>query len=625
MWLMLLVLLVWLVPQQASADDGYETFVDQTILYNVFVSGSNTVTITVPCYDMEGADAWIYDGNLDASWEGQPHINLFHWAADENIDNSRSTCPVMFYTQAPGYMNLTLGNTKNVTRLNPHNWTKLNVIRNDDKCTFGATAVWVVPKEMRGKKITLTWKVHRNGNSRDNVWLNEKGGLKDPDPITIPEASPVAPPFVTAANISNDSVGKIMVPWTMIPEKISKLRYEYVDANNRTVSKEVKTTTNSGIITLKATEPHRKFRLIADYYEPQTVGEYLIKDASSEAQDLTMLHGSHGLTVRPLGGATPKVELKWNIGHITNADLAEIDYFEVQRSLTGREEDFVAIGQVPFARIGSAAQSIYTFVDSTYVNDLDASMLTDGYSLENLTYRVRRTMTQAWGWSANNPCASTARSVIDNLHLLRIANYTATQQDDQYNVRVAWQYADEHNGVWDDRAKMMLRLTLKNAAGDTIDVKEYELNKAEREQCYKVLDLSRTCVKYDIEMYVDRGTSPLNLYDAEKMKDYYFPIRNAQDWATFRDMVDAAAGKRAVNARLYTDIAETNVYIAWGTSVAYNGVFDVSWLPSAMWAMLLSKICTSQVPLIPASGTYPVSSVLSWPVLRLPWRTATRR
>jgi len=571
---MLLVLFVWLVPQRAAADDAYETFVDQSILYNVFVSGSNTVTITVPCYDMEGADAWIYDGNLDASWEGKSHVNLFHWAAAADIDNARSTCPVTFYSDAPGYFNLTLGNTKNVTRLNPNSYVTYNVVRNDDKCTFGVTAVWVVPKEMRGKKITLTWKVHRNGNSRDNVWLNEKGGLKDPDPITIPEASPVAPPFVTAANISNDSVGKIMVPWTMIPEKISKLRYEYLDGNNRTVSKEVKTTSNSGIITLNATEPHRKFRLIADYYEPQTIGEYLITDAASEAIDLKMLHGPNGLTVRPLGGANSKVELKWNIGHITNADLAEIDFFEIERSLTGREQDFVSIGKVPFARVGSEAKTIYTFVDSTYVNDIDASMLTDGYSLENLTYRVRRTMTQAWGWSANNPCANSARCVVDNLHLLRIANYTATQLDDQYNVRVAWQYADEHNGVWDDRAKMMLRLTMKNAAGDTVEVKEYELNKAEREQCYKVLDLSRTCVKYDIEMYVDRGTSPLNLYDAEKMEDYYFPIRNAQDWATFHDMVDAAEGKRAVNARLYTDIAETNVYIAWGTSVAYNGVFD---------------------------------------------------
>ncbi|MBQ7414724.1 MAG: hypothetical protein IJV09_04770, partial [Prevotella sp.] len=573
-WLLLLTLFAWLVPQRAAADDNYETYVDQSILYNVFVSGTNTVSITVPCYDMEGADAWIMDGKLYASWEGQSELILFHWAADENIDNSRSTCPVMFYTQAPGYMNLTLGNTKNVTRLNPHLWTKLNVIRNDDKCTFGVSAVWVLPQNMLGKKITLRWHVQRNGNSRDKVYLDEVGGLKNPDPITLPEANPVSPPFISFANISNDSVGKIMVPWTMIPEKISKLRYEYVDGNNRTVSKEVKTTSNGGIIALNAYEPHRKFRLIADYYDPQTIGEYLIKDATSEAQNLTMLHAPHGLTVTPLGGAKPKVEVKWNIGHINDADLAEIDFFEIQRSLTGKEEDFVAIGQVPFARVGSAVQNIYTFVDSTYVNDLAASMLTDGYSLENLTYRVRRAMTQAWGWTEKNPCTNSAHCVVDNLHLLRIANYTATQQDDNYNVRVAWQYADEHNGVWDDRAKMMLRVTLKNAAGDTIDVKEIELNSEEREQCYKVLDLSRTCVKYDIEMYVDRGTSPLNLYDAEKMKDYYFPIRNAQDWTTFRDMVDAAEGKRAVNARLYTDIAETNVYIAWGTSVAYNGVFD---------------------------------------------------
>lgn len=70
-WLWLWLLIAWLVPQQAAADDGYETFVDQSYLYNVFVSGTNTVTITVPCYDQEGADAWIEDAVLYASWEGR--------------------------------------------------------------------------------------------------------------------------------------------------------------------------------------------------------------------------------------------------------------------------------------------------------------------------------------------------------------------------------------------------------------------------------------------------------------------------------------------------------------------------------------------------------------------------
>ena len=40
-WLLLCLLFAWLLPQNAVADDGYETFVDQSYLYNVFVSGTN--------------------------------------------------------------------------------------------------------------------------------------------------------------------------------------------------------------------------------------------------------------------------------------------------------------------------------------------------------------------------------------------------------------------------------------------------------------------------------------------------------------------------------------------------------------------------------------------------------
>ena len=573
--LMLTALFTWLVPQRAAADDAYETFVDQTILYNVFVSGSNTVTITVPCYDMEGADAWIYNGNLDASWEGQPHINLFHWAAKADINNSQSTCPVTFFSNAPGYFNLTLGNTKNVTRLNPNSDVTYNVVRNDDKCTFGVTAVWVVPKELRGKKITLSWKVQRNGNSRDDVWLNEKGGLKDPDPITIPEASPVAPPFVTVANISNDSVGKILVPWTMVPEKINKLRYEYLDANNHTVTKEVKTTSNSGIITLNATEPHRKFRLIADYYEPQTVGEYLITNAASEAIDLKMLHGPVGMTVSPSIGVNSKVEVKWNIDNITDADIAEIDFFEIERSLTGREEDFVSIGKVPFARIGSVAQSEYTFVDSTFVNDVTASMLTDGYHLEDLTYRVRRGVTANWGWGSDNTCAANVKCPINNMHLIR-HNFCIANWADQsiYSVRVSWEYRPETNAVWDDRAKMMIRITSKNSAGDVVEVKDVVVNKEEREQRYKIIDLSRPCVKYDIEMYVDPNESPYNV----RPEAAYFPIYNNADWQAFVQKVANAKNGRDVNARLYADIVvdgnNTSNMVGRFADIAYNGHFD---------------------------------------------------
>ena len=574
--LMLTALFTWLSPQQVSADDGYETFVDQSILYNVYVSGSNTVTISVPCYDQEGADAYITDGNLYASWEGQSELTLFHWAlwnGGNSIADDRSTCPIMFYTQAPGYLNLTLGNTNNVQRLNPHNWTSLNVVRNDDKRTFSASATWVVPKELRGKKITLRWHVRRNGTGRHDVWLDDKGTLKGPDPITLPEASPVSPPFITNATMDYTKKGKIIVPWTMIPNKIDKLRYEYTDANGRKQSADMPTTSNSGIVLLNANEPHRDFRIIADYYEPQTVGEYLIKDAASTPVNLAMIHAPHGLTVRPLGGVKSKVEVKWNIGNIDDADISEIDFFEIQRSLTGKEEDFVTIGQEPFARAGSNAKSVYTFVDSTFIDALTESMLKDGYTLENLTYRVRRGVTANWGWGSENTCVNTAKCVVDNLHLLRIDNYSAKWEDERnYSVRVSWNYVNEVGAVWDNRAKMTLHITSKNSAGEVVEEKDVELSNEDREQCYKIVDLSRPCVKYDIKLNVDRGSSPINVYDKNKMKDYYFPINNANDWATFKKKVEDAKGQYDVNARLYADITITDP--AGTNNAAYRGTFD---------------------------------------------------
>jgi hypothetical protein len=74
---MLLVLLAWLGPQQAMADDDFTTYVDMSYNYSVSLSGSNTVSITVPCYDQRGADCWIDDGKLKVSWEGQSEIELF--------------------------------------------------------------------------------------------------------------------------------------------------------------------------------------------------------------------------------------------------------------------------------------------------------------------------------------------------------------------------------------------------------------------------------------------------------------------------------------------------------------------------------------------------------------------
>ena len=117
------------------------------------------------------------------------------------------------------------------------------------------------------------------------------------------------------------------------------------------------------------------------------------------------------------------MELSWNVPYLDDEDLAPTDFFEVQCSLTGKEEDFETIYQDFYS--SKAKKTTYTFIDSTLVESMQAGILANGGTLNNLTYRVRRAITQDWGWGATNNCAATTRCVVDDLHLLRIANYTA--------------------------------------------------------------------------------------------------------------------------------------------------------------------------------------------------------
>ena len=53
-WMMLLAFFAWLLPQTLVA-----THVDDTWKYQVMLNGSNTIRISAPVYDMDGADCWV--------------------------------------------------------------------------------------------------------------------------------------------------------------------------------------------------------------------------------------------------------------------------------------------------------------------------------------------------------------------------------------------------------------------------------------------------------------------------------------------------------------------------------------------------------------------------------------
>ena len=568
MWLMLLVLLAWLGPQQAMADDDFTTYVDMSYNYSVSLSGSNTVSITVPCYDQRGADCWIDDGKLKVSWEGQSEIELFRWQSAKNINGDAKTCPVTFSTQADGSFEVTLGNTKEYVTMSKNN-SKTGSVKQNSNETYDVTVTWYVPYGVLGRKLSFKWDVHRDGNSRKSTTLS----IKAPDAITMPAAGAVLQPIVTPATLSSKSKGQIEMPWFLASDDITEIHYEYLDEFNKIISVPIDNNQNHGTIRLDATKPYKDFRVIGSYREKRekkadgTYTYYDIENTASKSDDLTMIHPPVGLTARSLGDWKGRVELTWTVPYVDAQDFALSDFFEIQRSLTGKEEDFVTIGQEVFTQ--SSKKTAYTYIDSTLIQAIADGHLNGGGTLDNLTYRVRRTISQIWGWEGNN-CAKTAKCVVDNLHLLRLANYSATWEDERaYSVRVSWNYLEEVGGVWDNRAKLMMHIVSKNNAGNIVEDRLIEMNAQERAQCYKVVHLTRPCVHYDVEMYVDRNTSPLNSVD--KVTAFYYPIHNASDWKTFCEKVRNANGQD-VNARLYADITVSEA--AGPLNAIYRGHFD---------------------------------------------------
>ena len=553
---LLLTLLAWLLPQRAAA-----TYVDETYNYQVMLSGSNTIRIQVPCYDQDGYDAWVRDGRLYVTVDGVKQL-AFQWRRDGITDSDSKDIYIHFKTEVGGSFDVTQGNSANHFTLTKGDGelTRL-VYRNNDGDTYNVTAVWRLPYAWLGKTLKFSWDVVRTGHLRhtENV-----SGLNDVT-VTVPEAQGVVTPQVTMATLAFSEQGKLELPWFLAANELTAARYEYTDGSGKTVSQQLPTDATSGTIYLDATVPHDNFRIIVTYKDNDG---YEIEEVSSEAQDLTMVHAPVGLSATPLGDSKASVQLRWNTLYPAVDDMASTDFFEIQRSLTGRDEDFVTIGSEPYIADGTTS---YTYTDSTLVSAITEAQLKGGGTLDSLTYRVRRMLTQNWGWTGNT-CAAAASCVVSDMHLLRISNYSARWEDERaQTVRVTWDYANEPNAVWDTRANLLLRVEMKNRAGEVVDTMLYTLNADERQQRYKVIDLSRPCVSYDIKVYVSRGTSPLKNFD--ELTPYYFPIRTEADWQTFRSKVEEAKGAYDVNARLYADIS-TSQRIGTTEATAYRGHFD---------------------------------------------------
>ena len=210
LWLMLL-LLAWLLPQQAAA-----TYVDEKSNYSVMLGGSNVIYFYAPVYDMDGADCWIADGNLEVSVEGGSSTTIFHWAAPENVDNDDTQLSTAFSTTADGTFEITLGNSRSKAQLNKNNGRNLYLTRNGDGKTFSFEAEWTVPYNLLGKTLKFSWTVTRNGNGR----TKEEVKNLDTKTIKMPAASSKLKPVISTPMLNATSPGKLELPWFLASDSI---------------------------------------------------------------------------------------------------------------------------------------------------------------------------------------------------------------------------------------------------------------------------------------------------------------------------------------------------------------------------------------------------------------------
>ena len=539
------------------------------------LNGSNKVRIQAPAYDKKDNDYFVNKGYLKAKWKDEKKVDheaiVLYWSMDEGYDadnggskydNDKTAVHFKFKTEIGGSIDIKQGNSSNSFKITKNDGEKRELLyENADGYSYEFAAVWTFPYELYGCDVTFVWDVEVE-YTHIFVWNKAfKLSLKDVN-IALPDAPIVVNPQMSLGMMSFTKPGMLEVPWFVASDRVTSARYEYVDHNDNTVSVPLQSGISNGTIYLDASVPHKNLRVIVDYTDRDGNP---INAVSSDGQTQPVIHMPTGLTAKPLGDSKASVQLDWNIAYTEYEDISSSDFFEIQRSLTGKEADFETIFSEPF----SLSQSNYTFIDSTLIDAIGDKLLKDG-TLDSLTYRVRRTMTQTWGWGHSG--APSVRCVVDGIHLTHIATYSAEWEDTlAYTARVSWKYADEYNMVWDNRAKMMMRVTMLNQSGDTVNIQNIEISPEERDQRYKVIDLSRTCVNFKVDLYIDRRTSPIPTFD--EIKPYWFPIRNAADWLKFRDKVKDAQGKYDVNARLYDDISIENS-VGLYEQYPYRGTFD---------------------------------------------------
>ena len=379
-------LLALLLPQSAMADN-----IEQTYLYMVTQMGQDQLNFEMPVYDIEGYNSWVDDGKVYVTPEGGSRETLLYYRSwDQDGDWGDATLSkgmdgLLILHRVRGWSDVV------ITTSNQNLGIPFETGKDYGKLYLS----WKVPEKYRGKKLTISWYVHKTGN------MTEPSMTVDIEPtvVSFPAVPEMVKPSVMNPIVSFDPLhaGQMMLTYTIGSNNVQSLTAEYTEVNGvQETGHTMQLEPNmSGFVYLDASKCYKNFTLKAIITDTEGV----TRSTASDPITLPTLQQPVGLSasLQPDGS----VVLTWRKSHSKWQDIQDGDMWDVQRNVTGAlnaEGKWTTIDQVSLT-----SDSIYTCTDQGFL---------DSYQGKTVYYRVRRSSTTPWNWYEGNYAQSMMSSVI---------------------------------------------------------------------------------------------------------------------------------------------------------------------------------------------------------------------
>ena len=429
---------------------------------------------------------------------------------------------------------------------------------------------WYWPIEFAGKRYKwgVDGKLYNNGSTP--TYSKEIGDIEF-DEITFET-------FDAIIGMNEGEEGTVTIPF-MSDKPINWVEGTYTNiyGTQCTYKETLPEKTYNGFLRIPACDTHKAMSITANVttasWTDQHDGDpdHNTGNISKTLGDVATIHAPIAFTAEALDDGKGSVMLTWRIDNVGYADILDGDVFQIQRSLTGKEEDFEDLTEEPF----DAKQEFYSFKDSLLIENLKQENIDAELGIPLVRYRIRRASTSTWGWM-NNPTVAYEQPQFKSMHLLQPIDLKSEWlNEEEFTVKLDWNYApstDHIQYVWDEYAEMSMQMILYNRQGIVVDTITHVLSAEERNTKTLQMTLTKPCNYYEFRLYVNAQNSPVgnptgNLYDMK--------IRSEEDFKEFAQRVNN--GETSLNAILLEGInynSAKNTIVGNSADKPYCGVFE---------------------------------------------------